>query len=68
VLTQVRKAKSEAQVSMRAPVTRLVVGDTTTVLAQLRAGLTDLQQAAKAGDVLLTEADHPSVTVTLAVD
>ena len=65
VLTQVRKAKSEAQVSMRTPVAMLTVTDTAPALEKLRAGLPDLLEAAKARAVELTEADTPSVAATL---
>ena len=65
VLTLVRKAKSEAQASMRTPVSRLVVGDTAEVLVKLRAGLPDLQRAAKAHEVVFHESAHPSVSATL---
>ena len=67
VLTEVRKAKSEAQVSMRTPVSRLVVGDTAGVLAKLRAGLPDLQRAATAQEVVFHESAHPSVSATLDI-
>jgi len=65
VLTQVRKAKSEAQVSMRTPVALLTVTDTAPALEKLRAGLGDLREAAKARAVELTVADTPSVAATL---
>ena len=65
VLTQVRKAKSEAQVSMRTPVVLVTVNDTAPALEKLRAGLGDLREAAKARAVELTEADTPSVAAAL---
>jgi valyl-tRNA synthetase len=65
VLTRVRKAKSDAQVSMKTPVEKLTVTDTFQTLEKLRAGLPDLQQAAKAQAVELSEAATPSVETTL---
>jgi valyl-tRNA synthetase len=67
VLTLVRKTKSEAQVSMRTPVSRLVIGESTDVLSKLRAGLPDLQHAAKAHEVVLNESAHPSVNAILDI-
>ncbi len=67
VLTQVRKAKSEAHVSMRTPVTVLTIDDTAANLERLRAGLVDLQLAAKAEAVELHEATTRSVAVILEV-
>jgi valyl-tRNA synthetase len=65
VLTQVRKAKSDTQVSMRTTVTRLVITDSSAALDRLRAGLPDLQQAARAETIELSEAESLSVEVTL---
>lgn len=65
VLAQVRKAKSDAQVSMRTPVTMLTIADTAEALDKLRAGLPDLQQAAKAEAVELSEAEELLVSATL---
>jgi valyl-tRNA synthetase len=65
VLTQVRKAKSDAQVSMRTTVTRLAIADSSAALDRLRAGLPDLQQAARAETIELSEAGSLSVEVTL---
>jgi len=65
VLARVRKAKSDAQVSMKTPVEKLTVTDTFQTLEKLRAGLPDLQQAAKAQAVELSEAATQSVETTL---
>jgi len=65
VLTQVRKAKSAAQVSMKAPVTKLVIADTAERLDYLRTGLADLQLAAKAQTVELIESGALLVDATL---
>jgi valyl-tRNA synthetase len=63
VLGQVRKAKSEAKVSMRAPVERVVVRhvDAGLVLAE-----TDLRDAGTIAELVLQHADQPAVDVTLA--
>ena len=65
VLTGVRRAKSDAQVSMRTPVTRLTVADTATTLNHLRAGLSDLLNVARAGSMTLTGSETSSIEVTL---
>ncbi len=66
VLGQVRKAKSEAKVSQRAGVERLVVRDTPERLAALRLAQDDLVAAGSIADAVLEEADQPSVDVTIA--
>jgi valyl-tRNA synthetase len=66
VLAEVRKAKSQAQRPMRAPVARLLVRDTPERLQALALGADDLRQAG-AVELLETEpADEPSVEVELA--
>jgi valyl-tRNA synthetase len=65
VLAQVRKAKSDARVSMKTPVTKLTISDTRGALEKLRAGLPDLREAAKAREVELTEAEQASVVAIL---
>ena len=65
VLMRVRKAKSDAQVSMRTPVTKLTVADTSEGIKWLRAGLTDLEQTARAENVELREAETLSVEAIL---
>jgi valyl-tRNA synthetase len=67
VLSQVRRAKSDAQVSMRTPVTQLVVGGSAAELDKLRAGMSDLQQAAKAEIVEFYGAEALSVEATLEI-
>ncbi|MDH3261682.1 MAG: valine--tRNA ligase [Acidimicrobiia bacterium] len=67
VLTQVRKAKSDAQVSMRSPVANLAIADRGEQLEKLRAGLNDLQQAANAKVIELSEAESPAVDATLEI-
>jgi valyl-tRNA synthetase len=67
VLAQVRKAKSDAQVSMRTSVTMLAIAATTETLEKLRAGLPDLQQAANAHVVELREAENLLVEATLEI-
>jgi valyl-tRNA synthetase len=68
VLSEVRKSKSEAQVSMRTPVTALTIANTPGYLELVRSGLSDLQQAAKAESVELVESTESSVQTTLAGD
>lgn len=67
VLSQVRRTKSDAQVSMRTPVTKLVVGGSAAELDRLNAGLPDLLQAARAEDVEFTAAEDLSVAATLEI-
>ncbi|MDQ3574649.1 MAG: valine--tRNA ligase, partial [Actinomycetota bacterium] len=66
VLGQVRRAKSEAKLSQRAPVARLVVRDTAARLVALRAAETDLRDAGSILELAYQEAEEPSVEVTLA--
>ncbi len=65
ILGEVRKAKSDARVSMRTAVERLEVRDTAERLERVRAGLADLRDAARADSVELTEASPPAVEVAL---
>jgi len=66
VLTQVRKAKSSAQLSMRTEVSHLRVRDTADRLAQLRQAQTDLVNAGVVvGEVLFEEGDELAVEVAL---
>jgi valyl-tRNA synthetase len=63
VLAAIRKAKSEASCSMRAPVARLVVADRPENLAALRLAEEDVKLA---GAVAVVEyAEAPSLTVTV---
>jgi valyl-tRNA synthetase len=64
VLAQVRKAKSEAKASMRAPVERVVVRHVDAGLALAEA---DLRDAGSISELVLQQADQPGVEVTLAV-
>ena len=66
VLRAVRKAKSEAKVSQRAAVARVVVRDTAARLDALRTAESDLRDAGSVADVHLEESGTPSVDVTLA--
>jgi valyl-tRNA synthetase len=69
VLGAVRKAKSEAQRSMRAPVERVVVRDTPERIAALRLALDDLKEAGSVREVVLEPSDGASdVEVALADD
>ena len=66
VLGAVRKAKSEARVSMRAPVDRLVIRDADDRLRAVQAAQSDLVNAGSIAQVLL-EPGEPAVDVTLAI-
>jgi valyl-tRNA synthetase len=65
VLSEVRRAKSDAKVSMRAPVQRLAITDTEERLAILADAVDDLLQATTASAIELRRGDA-SVEVTLA--
>ena len=66
VLKEVRKAKSQAQRPMRAPVARVVVHDTAPRLAALQLGADDLRQAGSLQAIETVEADDFAVEVQLA--
>jgi valyl-tRNA synthetase len=68
VLSEVRKAKSEAQRPMRAPVSHVRVHDTPARLAALQLGLGDLLAAGAIETLEPVAADEPAVEVTLAPD
>jgi valyl-tRNA synthetase len=68
VLKEVRKAKSEAQVKMRAPVRRVVVHDTPERLSALELGLDDLREAGSIERIETVEAEEFAVEVELAED
>ncbi|HSH62204.1 MAG TPA: hypothetical protein VK988_21655, partial [Acidimicrobiales bacterium] len=65
VLGRVRRAKSEAKVSQRAPVSRVVVRDTSERLAALGAAEADLRDAGSIAELIYEEAGEPSVEITL---
>jgi valyl-tRNA synthetase len=65
VLSQVRKAKSDAKVSMRTPVAAMTVCDTPERVALVRSALTDLGEAAGAERIEFTTGDF-SVETELA--
>ena len=65
-LAGVRKAKSEAKVSMRAEVTRAVVTDTPEHLAALELATQDVRNAGVVAELVLEPGDEFSVAVTLA--
>jgi valyl-tRNA synthetase len=66
VLREVRKAKSQAQLKMRAPVKRVIVHDTTARLAALELGAEDLREAGSVEAIETREADEFAVVVELA--
>ncbi|MCU1353379.1 MAG: tRNA synthetase valyl/leucyl anticodon-binding protein [Acidimicrobiales bacterium] len=68
VLGRIRKAKSDAKVSMRAEVATVVVRDTPDRLAALRAAASDVCDAGKVGDLQLVEvADEADATVEVTL-
>jgi valyl-tRNA synthetase len=66
VLKEVRKAKSQAQVKMRALVRRVVVHDTAERLSALELGLDDLREAGSIESIEMTEAEELAVAIELA--
>jgi valyl-tRNA synthetase len=66
VLKEVRKAKSQAQRPMRAPVARIVVHDTAQRLGALELGADDLRRAGSIGAIDTVVADEFAVEVELA--
>ena len=72
VLSQIRKAKSDAKVSMRAEVSRVVVTDTGDRLAALAAAAEDVKAAGRVDELVTVDLDtapagtEASVDVTLA--
>ncbi len=66
VLGAIRKAKSEAQRSMRADVTRVVVHDTAARLAALAAAVDDVREAGRVAVVETVVAETSSIEVELA--
>ncbi|HEV2761061.1 MAG TPA: class I tRNA ligase family protein, partial [Acidimicrobiales bacterium] len=66
VLGEVRKAKTVAQVSMRAEVAQAVVRDTPERLAALAAAEGDVRDAGRIAELVTERSDQPSVTVELA--
>ncbi len=65
-LSEVRKAKTTAQVSLRTDVERVVVHDTPERLEALRGAVDDVREATRAQSVELEEAETFSVDVVLA--
>jgi valyl-tRNA synthetase len=66
VLREVRKAKSQAQVKMRAPVKRVIVHDTAARLQALELGSEDLREAGSIELIETRGADELAVAVELA--
>ncbi len=65
VLGRIRKAKSEAQLSMRAAVERAVVRDTAERVAALELARADIANAGVVADLVI-EVGEPGVDVVLA--
>jgi valyl-tRNA synthetase len=68
VLREVRKAKSQAQVKMRAPVRRVLVRDRPERLEALELGAEDLREAGSIETLERAEAEEFAVEVELAED
>ena len=68
VLSLVRKAKSEAKVSMRADVSRVVVSATPEVLARVQGGVEDLRAAGRIAELELVASDGPGDAVAVDVE
>ncbi len=66
VLSEVRKAKSQARRKMRAPVSRVLVRDTAERLRALELGAGDLRQAGSIERIETVESDELAVEVELA--
>ena len=66
VLTEVRKAKSAAKLSMRAEVERVTVVQDAAALALLEGARTDLVNAGVVAELVLQEGAEPAVEVVLA--
>ncbi|HEX7135076.1 MAG TPA: valine--tRNA ligase, partial [Iamia sp.] len=66
VLGEVRKAKSDAKVSMRAEVTSVHVVDTAARVSALAAAAQDVMDAGRIGELTWAEGEPASVAVTLA--
>ena len=66
VLGEIRKAKTEAGVSLRADVESVVVRDTAERLALLAPALGDVQESGNVATLTTEAADEPSVEVVLA--
>ena len=68
VLGEVRRAKSEAKQSMRAPVALVTVTDSADRLALLALAADDVRSAGNVASLVMVEGDAFSVEVALAPD
>ena len=66
VLGEIRKAKSEQKVSMRAAVDRVIIADRPERLALLQLAVDDIKQAGVVTTLEMAESDTPTITVELA--
>jgi valyl-tRNA synthetase len=66
ILSEIRKAKTEAKLSLKAPVERVAVSDTAERLDALRAAQVDVLAAGNVAELDATDADEFAVTVSLA--
>jgi valyl-tRNA synthetase len=67
VLSQVRRAKTQAQRSLRSPVERVVVVDAPARLEALALARRDVEAAGHVPELELVPGEAPSVEVTLPV-
>ena len=67
VLTEIRRAKSEAKRSMRTPVVRVVVTDTAERIAALERAVDDVRQAGVIAELVTEVGDAFAVAVELAL-
>ncbi|MDH4364643.1 MAG: valine--tRNA ligase, partial [Acidimicrobiia bacterium] len=66
VLTELRKTKTEAKLSLRAPITTATIVDTAERLALLGPALADLRDASVAAELLMAEGTELAVSAQLA--
>ncbi len=66
VLTELRKTKTEAKLSLRAPITTATIADTPERLALLGSALADLRDASVAAELLTAEGPELAVSAQLA--
>ena len=65
-LGEIRRAKTDAKLSMRAPVERVVLQAPDEVLAALRQAEGDLKEAGSVAEVVYRPGEEPAVEVCLA--
>jgi valyl-tRNA synthetase len=68
VIGEIRRAKTEAGVSLRAPVATATVVAPADTIARVQAAADDLRQAGAIADLRLIPADPPSDAITVQVE